>query len=394
MKIIVNNKRYRGWSTASVSRRLDALTDTFSFNAVKKAGIPLPFKGGEDCQIEVDEEIVLTGFIEIVNVDGDSETHNIALTGRDRTGDILDSKLGSLDDLKAPISLKRLIEKALENIGSDIEVDEQFEPSLFEKVNDLASGEEGESAWTFIEKLARKKQVLISSNELGNIVITRSSGVEIDALIQHKIRNTSGTNNVKSYSYSYDSTGRYNIYRISTQLNLNTVNDAGDIANEEMVHQSISILDENIREGRQFVLVSENSGAKPKDRVIWESNIRRARGNVYAATVQDYRNQTGELWKPNTLVRVRSDYAGIDSRMLINAVEFVLDIEGGRSTVLSLINKDAYTLALSRGLKIEEVKTGTDIIGAGLNVEATPETPLEEDIQRAFFGFGIEDVKL
>jgi prophage tail gpP-like protein len=384
MKIIVNNKRYRGWSTASVSNRLDALSDTFSFNAVKKPGIPLPFKGGEDCQVEVDGEIVLTGFIEVVDVDGDSTSHNIELTGRDRTGDILDSKLSKGIEVTTSTTLKIIIEKALINIGSSIEVIEEFTPTPFKKVDDLESGEDGETVWNFIESLARKKQVLLSSNSLGNLVITRSSGNEIDASIRHRVGDINGLNNVKSYSYSYDSTGRYNVYRISTQQNPNTIINAGDIKNEELVHQSVSILDNEIRKGRQLALVAENTGSSLRDRAIWEQNIRNARGNVYSATVQGYRNQTGAIWKTNTIVRVHSDYAGIDSRMLINAVEFVLDIEGGRSTVLSFINKNSYTLELSKDAIL------TDVIGAGLTVEAEPKTERDKDIQNVL---GIQTVE-
>lgn len=359
MIIEVNGVQYAGFTNASASKALDNLSSTFSFNAASNDGTPAPFRGGEECRVLIDKELFLTGFIEIVEVGGDAGSHKISITGRDKTGDYLDSTLGSINDIRSGITLKELIELTLIQLGSNLKVVQQkgliIEP--FVDTQDLASPDIGQNAFEFAENLARKRQVLLSSTPEAEILITQSEGNKIDAFLRHKIDDN--TNNVKSDSFSFDSTGRFNVYRISTQSNLVTSVNSGESSNSDIVNQLGQIKDDDIRPGRQFVLLAENAGANPFNRAKWQRDIDRARGNVYSATVKGFRNQIGDIWKVNTIINVTSDYAGISADMLVHSVEFNLSNTGGRSTVLSLVDKNSFTLS-----QIDEITT--DVIGAGV----------------------------
>ncbi len=344
MKIEVDGIQYFGWTEASANIRLDTLSNEFNFKATSQEGKPLPFKGGESCSIYVSDEKILTGSIEIVNIDGDSNSHTITVAGRDKTGDLLDSKIGSISDIRPVSSLKTIIEGLIKHLGNDIEVTENYTPELFRKSEDLAAPEPGQPAWDFIENLARKRQVLLSSDGDGNVLIARAQSEEIEVTLQNKINDDA--NNVLSYSVSYDRTGRYNVYRISSQLNPVAIVYAGRVANSAIVSQNAQQLDPDIRPGRQFVIVAENAGSNPLDRAKWEANVRKARGKVYGATMDGFRNETGELWQVNKLVQVVDEFVDINSRMLINSVNFSADISGGRNTTLSLVEKNAYSLTL------------------------------------------------
>lgn len=347
MIIEVDGIQYSGWTSASAKLRLDSVTNEFNFNATSKDGKPLPFKGKEKCTVFVDGEKILTGHIEIVTIDGDAKKHDISITGRDRTGDIIDSKIGSVEDIRPIVSLKKIIQAAIKHIGSDVKVEQAkgLEIADFVKSEDLAAPEPGQPIWDFIESLARKRQVLLSSTPDGDVLITRSSGIEVDATLQHKINDNK--NNVLSYSVSYDTTGRYNVYRISSQLSPVALIHAGTVLNSKIVSQDKQVSDGDIRIGRQFVLVAENAGANPLDRAKWERNVRRSRGRVYGVTVHGFRNQTGNLWAINELVQVVDEFADINSRMLVNTVQFTLSDTSGRNTTMSLIEKDAYNLEVA-----------------------------------------------
>lgn len=359
MRIEVAGKQYSGWVEAEIKLSMDNIADKFKFSATAKDGVSLPFRGGEECRVFVDGERVLTGHIEIVNVSGDNTEHTINISGRDRTGDVVDSKIGALADIRSPVTLKRIIENVLKHIDSPIKVTESFSPRLFTTAEDLSSPEPGQDVWDFIETLARTRQVLLTSNSLGNIEITRSSGIYIRATLQNNIKDDS--NNVISYSVAYDTTGVYRIYRISSQLNPIAVNNAGDVANDTIVEQRTAAADSSVRRGRQFVKEAEKAG-NALDRVIWEYNIRQARSMVYSATVDGFRNATGNLWAINEIVNVHDEYAGIDARMLVNSVQFSI-ADSGRRTMLSLVNKNSYTLSL------EPTLTKTDKLGVGITDE-------------------------
>lgn len=364
MKLEVAGKDYSRFVRASAINRIDAIASTFAFTATSEDGVPLPFKGGESCVVSVDGEPIITGFIEIVSVDGSSEEHSIEITGRSRTGDLLDSSFGALSDLSASVTMKRVLEKVIEHIDPStssrerIQVIDNANPDPFNPAEDKLAPEQGQSVFEFFEKLSRKRQVLFTDDADGNLVIQTGVGTVVDAKIQNLIRDNG--NGVIRYSVSYDTTGRFNVYRVFSQPNAGGLFSATpDVVAGGGDEQT----DADIRRGRQLVLISEtaSSSGESFNRAIWEANVRRARGRVYGATVHGYRNQSGDIWRPNTVVQVVDDFAGINSQMLVNTVEFSMTPNDGRVTVLSLVERNAYQLTLEE--PVEEEELGDDLFG-------------------------------
>ena len=347
IEIEVSGERYTQFTSAVVSLRLDALSNTFDFQATSQNGEPLPFVGGEACKIIIDGENVLTGFIEIVEVNYSSNSHDISIVGRDKTGDFLDSTLDNISDINAPITLKEIIERVISELSLNIEVIDNLNPESFNQAEDIISPEPGQNAFSFIEQYSRKRQALLSSNGDGNIVITQSSGNFIDAPLRHVIG--SNDNNIINGNVSYDTTGRYNIYKFRSSLNTVALNFAGATPISSVVDQKGEIRDDEIRIGRQLILISEEafSDSQNETRSQWEANIRRSRGRVYSVVVDGFRNATQALWNVNTVVSVIDDFSRIDARMLINTVTFNFDLDSGSTTTLGLVDENAYTLILS-----------------------------------------------
>ena len=115
-----------------------------------------------------------------------------------------------------------------------------------------------------------------------------------------------------------------------------------------------------------MIIVPEtnSSDSETRKRAEWEKNIRKARSRVYSAVVDGFRNQTGELWKVNQLVRVDDVFAGINSVMLVNSVIYSLTEDEGSTTSLSLVNRDAYTLEIAEPSEDEDDELGIGFIKA------------------------------
>jgi len=368
IKLEVNGVQYDNFESVSCELRLDALSSTFSFAATADQGTPLPFKGGEPCSVIVDEEKVLTGSIEIVAVDYSASDHTIFIQGRDKTGDLLDSTLSPID-IRAPITLKQLIEIVLKQIGLDIQVIDEVSPKAFtseelsdgddgdeldpfNEAEDLAAIEAGDSAFSFLEQYSRKRQVLLTSDADGNVVIATNSGESAPGALQNIIG--SDDNNILAASFSFDTTGRFNVYKFVSQLNPNTLNFAGEVSLGTIVNQTGEAFDPNIRIGRQLVLVSEvpYSSAQNKTRARWEADIRRARGLIYAVTVDGYRvdpsDPDSDLWRTNKLYQITDDFLGKQEPMLCNSVTYTLDLVSGQQTALGFVDEKTYTLDLTK----------------------------------------------
>lgn len=353
IKLEVNGRQYSQFNNASINSRLDALSSAFGIEVTSNSEMSLPFTGGEPCRIFVDGELVLTGSIEVVSIDFSARRHTIKIEGRDKTGDLLDSTLGPISSLSGNgLTLKKLIETIVSELGVDVEVIDNVNPEPFNAAEDIGSPQPGDNAFEFIEKFTRKRQVLISNNSEGNIVISKSEGTNTNSVL----RNVRGSNenNIMSASVSYDTTGRFNVYKFTSSLNLISLNFAGLVSAKDTVDQtSEPVTDRAVRKGRQMVLISELSASKEQnnDRAEWEKKIRQARGRVYSVVVDGFRNQDGNLWANNTLVTVNDDFADINSQMLINSVGFSFDLAGGSQTTLTLVEPDAYTIELEEPQK-------------------------------------------
>lgn len=345
MNLEINGVQYTNFTSASCQLRLDALSNDFSFSAVAPDGQPLPFKGGDECKVIVNNETVLTGYIEIIGVDYDGENHIVTVSGRDKTADLLDSTLDDFDDVRGDgLTLKALIEKVIAKLGLSIQVIDEVNPKAFSITEDIAAPEPGGNSFEFIEQYARKRQVLLTSNADGNIVISSNSGVTAVGAVQHIIG--ADDNNVISSSFSYDTTGRYNNYRMSSGLNPTALNFAGDTDLASLVNQGGGVFDDEIRKGRQLVLISETpySDGDCEKRANWEADVRKARGLLYSAVVPDFTADGENLWSINKLYQVVDDFVGKIEPMLCNSVMFTFDIDNGSNTTLGFVGQKAYTL--------------------------------------------------
>ena len=159
-------------------------------------------------------------------------------------------------------------------------------------------------------------------------------------------------NNIQSANVTYNDSNRFGKYVAKSQLNLVALNASGSTDSKNIVSQkSPNVIDNEVRSSRQLVIQSEStsSDAELQKRIDWEANIRKTRSIVYATTV-NYFSANGILWKPNQIVNIVDDFAGINAKLLINSVVFIQD-GYSMSTSLAFVNKDAYTLELNEPTK-------------------------------------------
>lgn len=381
MELEVNGTRYSRFTEASAFISLDTIARSFSFTAVSTEGLPLPFKGGEACRVIVDGEPVLTGFIEVVNVEYDSSSHSITVEGRGKTGDLVDSSLLG-KEFSSSISLKKIIEEVLSEIDLDIEVFDNTDIEDFNPAEDKIGREPAENAFGYIEKLARKRQVLLTSDADGNVVITRSEPTPINVNLQNIVG--SDENNIISASASYDNTNRFRFYVGQAQQNtaslsfgggevnlLDIVGPGADIEDSNTeggseIQQAVEKLgetDPDVRKSRAHVYIAEKASGvdQIKLRSIWEANIRRTRSQLYSATINGYRTKEGELWSFNKLISIVDSFADINAQMLINSVAFKFGISEGRETTLGFVAKNSYQVSLDEPDSVDDV--GNNLFG-------------------------------
>lgn len=176
ISIRVGGQDYSKLLSASVIWRLDALSKGFEITYASDGLGALPFLGGEPCQISVEGEAVLTGYIEDLNVTYSSDGYTLTASGRDRTADLIDSTLGPISNFKGDgLTLAQIIKIITDHLNLDIKIIDNYNPDAFNAAEDLGAPQPAENAFKFVEKWARKRQAILTSTRDGDILITQSS---------------------------------------------------------------------------------------------------------------------------------------------------------------------------------------------------------------------------
>jgi prophage tail gpP-like protein len=358
----VNGIEYSNFDSIEVGQSLDAVSGTFRFVAFTDGTNPFPFAIDDPCRVLVDETPVITGFIDKNEIEYDDKSHAIIIQGRDKTADVIDSTLGDDVEFNTPITLVGVIEAVLKVAKiTDIKViDEVGDIDLFES-SEKISGEIGVGVFELIEGYCRKRQVLLTSNGDGDLVITQGQGVNVGFTLINEAASPE-LNNIKGARVIYNNTDRFNEYIVKSQGNNSASLLSGVPSNSEVTNASGVATDSAIRPSRILYQLAEKSSSSDQcaTRATWQANINRARGFSYLATVQGHKDEaTGLIWQVNKLIGVRDEYAGLSGKFLINSVNYKLTLNGGSITTLGIVAKDAYTLQASEPVEQEETsKTG------------------------------------
>lgn len=343
----VDGNQYDQLISIEVGMSLSAIARDFSMTIAQPSGTTLPFKGGEDIKIYIDGELRLDGSIFTVEPSYSKQDHTITMTGRSRVADLVDSTLLPIS-IAADISLQKVIEQVISQLGLSLSVQNNIRGLAdFISTEDKISAEPGDNAFKFIDTLARKRQVLLTSDPFGNVIITRNGTQQNPVTLYNPASGVGG--NIKSAKVSYNLNNRFNRYIVMSQKNGAADFLGGSLDPQSFVDQRGENTDSSIRSGRQMVIQAEkaSSSSQSKERAVWQSNIDRVKSRDYSVTVQGVRPKGGDIWEFNRLQSVDDEQSGISEIMLIDSVRFSQSKKRGTLTQLTLVDKDAYSVSLS-----------------------------------------------
>jgi prophage tail gpP-like protein len=353
----VDSTPYQGFTEISVLRSVGAISGSFSFTATSSKKISLPIQMGQSCRVLINETPVINGYVEAVNIDYDANTHNIGISGRDKTMDVIDSST-VIKELSGTLSLKQVIRQILDGNGlQNIGITNLVSGLKSFNSGDIESAEVGETVFEYIDKYARKRQVLLTGDGDGNIVITRSGTTNAITSLLNVINGTN--NNILSASASYAETNLFNKYTVRSQQNPVALKNSGSISTANLVSQSGTATDNEVRATRILEVRPSQSGSSKdsKEFALWLKNINRGKSFNYTAVIQGYYQDLDQtkLWIPNEIVSIKDDFIGMSSQlnaeMLIDTVEYKLSNTEGSTTVITCVDKNAYTLEAKANIR-------------------------------------------
>ena len=358
----VGGKIYEGWKSVSVRTGLEQIAGTYELaiterwpNQPKDWSIP----PGELCEIQIGDDTVISGYVDSVSVSYDANSHDIRVTGRDRTGDLVDCSAPST--AFSGLTFFDIAQKLTEPYGitvTDETVDGKKLTTKQKKAGKKGTPpkhhrvagklpkmatQNGESVFKTLEKLARVEAVLLVSDSEGGLLITRAGmGGNSDTVLEFG-------QNILHANFEHSHANLYSAITVKGQA---AAADAGkfDVVHAQPVGTvqrapSAQTGNSQIARYRPLILVAETQadGKRCKDRAEWEASNREAKARKITLAVQGWRQKGGDIWRINQMVRVKCPWIRTDEQWLVAGVQFRLD-ESGSVTELSLVNKDAFDL--------------------------------------------------
>lgn len=327
----VGGQVYGGWAEATASVGMDraagqfALTVTELWPGEDRTRLIRP---GDDCVLRVGGQNVVSGYVDGVDLSIASSLHEVAIRGRDKSADLVDCSavrspgqwrnrtvLSIAADLAQPFGVK---------VAAEVDVGKALASFALQ---------EGETAFEAIDRAARIRGLLLMSDGVGGLLLTRA-GVRRadDALVL-------GGNLLQART-SFDVRDRFSEYVAKGQA------PGSDYFNgSSATHIKARATDPQVDRYRPLVITGEapDGAGSLVQRVKWEATVRAARSMTVDAVVQGWTMTNGELWKPNRLVQVVAEPLRLDQDLLIAGCEYSIG-RTGTTTRLTLTRADAYTL--------------------------------------------------
>jgi prophage tail gpP-like protein len=330
----IGGDSFGGWTSLRVERSLDSIAAPFQFNYIDTWGQNNDkwyIYPQADVQITIDKDTILTGYIDAVTSEVSGSSHSYSVAGRDKTADLVDCAVTTDQNAKfKKQSLVSLIKRVIKPYGINL----VNQSGINEQVS-VANLQPGQTAFQFIESLVRQNAILVTTDEMGGLVLTKPG------FYSSSVKLVEGEN-ILSARCTLDYSNRFSQYFFYGQ----GVGSAFFFGNSSSKLRA-KASDLSVKRFRPKVALSENNTSPGQivKRAQWEAAFNAARGLSVQVRVVGWRQgpeSSDPLWRSNMKIHMVCPSIGIDGDLLIERVTYSLDPSGGQTTELVLTKEDAW----------------------------------------------------
>lgn len=331
----INDVEYNGWKSLQVDLSMNQMAGAFGFTATDL--FPGQFdkwqvKMGDECTIVLNEHVLINGFVDQINIGYDAASHNIQISGRDKTADLVDcSFAGNINEWKK-LTVESIINRLCKLHFIEVVVDSSVITEAKE-IKESFKINQGETIAESILELCRPKGILPITFGDGKLTLTRAGVTKaVDSFVVGQ--------NIKAGNFDQNNMDRFSNYIVKAQ---GSGND--NLILTDYVQPTGELEDAVILRYRPIVILFDgkvdNAGAKNLAR--WEARNRAGQSRVLNYIVQGWLQKDGTPWQINKIVEVNDSILGIKKEYLIAGVSFTLSETGSETSVI-LVHPDTYKL--------------------------------------------------
>ena len=331
---------YEGWQKVRINRSLTAMAGTFDLELTWEfqgdvAAYDAFIDGlltGSECTVDIGKDRLITGYLDDFIPSYDDETITINVTGRDKTADLVDCSVVQQSGQFKNQTLMQIAVIVSAPFGISV-INETDAGAAFQRVQ----VEQGETAGEFLTRLAQQRGVLLTTNGLGQLVITRASKKRGEVALKLGI-------NIKAGRGRFSRKQRFSEYIVKATGGAGWEDDQ-PLENVGGIKSTIT--DQDVKRYRPLIIVNDEvtTAAGASLRGQWERQRAISTSNTAEYTLTGWRNpNTGNLYQLNRIVPVTDDIMKINKDMLISNILYSEDNDTGRLIVLSVVDPDALNI--------------------------------------------------
>lgn len=348
VRLLVNGTEFGGWKSVAIQAGIERQVRDFDLTITNSwpgnTEIPRRVHPGDECEVWIGDDKVLTGYVDGTPVSYDGKTVSVGVRGRSKTGDLV--------DCAAITKTSQWSGAKIERIAADLA--KPYNVAVTTQVDTGAplshSIEQGETVFESIERMLKLRQQLATDDALGRLVFISvgSAGKATTAIVTGE--------NVLKCDAPLDFKDVFTEYIVKGQRPGSDEEFGDAVAGE-----TATITDDTLSRRRVLMIKQggESTGSSATERVRYERAHRKAMALATTYTVNGWRQVDGTLWLHNMLVRVRDPLVGFDDEFVIAEIKYELS-EAGELCVIKVGPKDGYVNKPPKKKKDGKADAGAD----------------------------------
>ncbi|EFH6215669.1 phage baseplate assembly protein [Escherichia coli] len=339
-----DGRLFTGWTSVSVTRSIESVAGYFELGVNVPPGTDLSgLAPGKEFTLEIDGQIVCTGYIDSRRRQMTADSMKITIAGRDKTADLI--------DCAAVYSGGQWKNRTLEQIARDLcapyGVTVRWE--LSDKESSAAfpgfTLDHSETVYEALVRASRARGVLMTSNAAGELVFSRAASTATDELVLGE--------NLLTLDFEEDFRDRFSEYTVKGYARANGA-EGDDIDAKSIVSRKGTATDSDVTRYRPMIIIADSkiTAKDAQARALREQRRRLAKSITFEAEIDGWTRRDGQLWMPNLLVTIdASKYAIKTTELLVSKVTLILNDQDGLKTRVSLAPREGFLVPVESDRK-------------------------------------------
>lgn len=329
----VGGKEHKDWLSYDIDSDFLIPADAFSFvtNVSQNQGLLADYSSLQ-CEVLINQQLVMTGIIGHQNEVIDKNNHSISFNGRDLAGLLVDCSVAQINVKGMNVlSAAQKIVKPWPQI-KNVVLKAEKNPVL-----DKIDIQPGETAWQALSKIAYKAGLHVWLEPDGTLVVGGAdySSQPVASLCHSKNDNR---RNIQSIEIEYSTENRYSEVTFLGQSHTRYANSSKHDLKWVYKDETMTLY-----KPKTVVIGDAENLEQLKVQAKKMLSDWRLEGFTLTVTVADHKTQNGVLWKPGQRVHVIDEDQQIDAIFFIMGRRFSLSRSGGTMTELRLKEDGIWT---------------------------------------------------